>query len=56
VVLEPLEMLEIFRETITGTDLSAVKWKRRITYVRFQASLSVWLNSAVFGMLINMGW
>jgi hypothetical protein len=35
VVLEPLSNLEIFRETYTGTDASAVKWRRRITYARF---------------------
>jgi hypothetical protein len=55
VALEPLEMLEIFRETYTGTDASAVKLRRRITYARFQASPAVWLKSALFEMLISVG-
>ena len=41
VVLEPLEMLEILRKTYTGTDASAVKWRRRITCTRFQTSPAV---------------
>lgn len=40
----------------TVTDASAVKCRRRITRARFQASSAVWLKSALFGMLVSVGY